>query len=314
MPSARLTLAPIDWLLLVALSILWGGSFFFAKIAVAELPPLTVALGRVAIAAATLALVARATGIVLPTTAAEWMRFVPMGLLNNVLPFGLIFWGQTQIPSGLAAILNATTPLFTVLVAHAATTDEKLNIGRAAGLVFGLAGVVAMIGPDALQALGRNVLAQLACLAAALSYAFAGVYGRRFRGEPVLRVAAGQLTASTFLLMPVVALLDRPWTLPAPSATTLGALVSLAMASTALAYVIFFRVLARAGATGISLVTFLIPLSAVLLGTLILGEQLAMRHFVGMVAIALGLAAIDGRLAAWIRKRAYRVGTGFSPR
>jgi drug/metabolite transporter (DMT)-like permease len=303
-----------DWLLLIALSILWGGSFFFAKVAVAEIAPLTVVLGRVAIAAATLVLIARLSGIALPGTAAEWLRFAPMGLLNNVLPFSLIFWGQTQIPSGLAAILNATTPLFTVLVAHWATADEKLDAGRIAGLLFGFAGVVAMIGPDALHDLGRNVLAQLACLAAAVSYAFAGVYGRRFRAEPALRVAAGQLIASTVLLVPVVALVDRPWTAAPPSLTTAGAMVALAVLSTALAYVIFFRILARAGATGISLVTFLIPVSAILLGTLILREQLALRHFVGMIAIALGLAAIDGRPLDWIRNAVYRVGTGFSPR
>jgi len=313
MQGARPTIAASDWLLLLVLSVLWGGSFFFAKIAVGAIPPLTVAFGRVGIAAACLILVARKTGVALPATAAAWLPFLPMGLLNNVLPFSLLFWAQTQIPSGLAAILNATTPLFTVLVAHFATQDETLNAGRAAGLVFGFAGVVAMIGPDALHALGANVLAQLACLAAAVSYAFAGVYGRRFRGEPSLRVAACQLTASTVLLLPIVTLLDRPWTLPLPALTPIGALVALAILSTALAYVIFFRILARAGATGISLVTFLIPVSAILLGTLILGEQLAVRHIVGMIAIAFGLAAIDGRPIAWVRSF-YRVGTGFSPR
>ncbi|MBV8839771.1 MAG: DMT family transporter [Alphaproteobacteria bacterium] len=308
MSPARPTIAATDWLLLLALSVLWGGSFFFAKIAVGAIPPLTVALGRVAIAAAGLVLVARMTGIALPTTAAAWLPFVPMGLLNNVLPFSLLFWAQTHITSGLAAILNATTPLFTVLVAHFATQDEKLNPGRVAGLTFGFAGVVAMIGPDALQTLGRDVLAQLACLAAALSYAFAGVYGRRFRGEPPLRVAAGQLTASSVLLLPIAMLVEQPWSLPPPPSTALGALVALAILSTALAYVIFFRILARAGATGISLVTFLIPASAILLGTLILGEQLATRHIVGMIAIAFGLAAIDGRPIAWVRSRVLFVG------
>lgn len=306
MPPPRL-MSAADWLLLVTLSILWGGSFFFAKIAVAELPPLTVALGRVALAAAGLLLLARIAGVAMPGGVAP---FAVMGLLNNVVPFSLIFWGQTHIPSGLAAILNATTPLFTVLVAHAATADEKLNGGRIAGLLFGFAGVVTMIGPDALQDLGRNVVAQLACLAAALSYGIAGVYGRRFRGEPALRVAAGQLTASTLMLVPLVALIDRPWRLPIPSTTTLGALAGLALLSTALAYVIFFRILARAGATAISLVTFLIPVSAILLGTQLLGEELAARHVAGMIAIALGLAAIDGRPVRWV----YRVGTGFSPR
>jgi len=259
-------------------------------------------------------LVARMRRIALPGTLSAWLPFVPMGLLNNALPFSLLFWGQTQIPSGLAAILNATTPLFTVLIAHCATADERLNAGRVAGLTFGLAGVVAMIGPDALHALGRNVAAQLACLAAAVSYGFAAVYGRRFRGEPSLRVAAGQLTASSALLLPVALIVDRPWTVALPSATALLAVVALATLSTALAYVIFFRILSRAGATAISLVTFLIPVSAILLGTLILREQLAARHLVGMIAIALGLAAIDGRPLARASDFAYRVGTGFSPR
>jgi drug/metabolite transporter (DMT)-like permease len=300
----RPSMSAADWLLLVGLSLLWGGSFFFAKIAVLELPPLTVALGRVAIAAAILLTLARATAVALPATLAAWRPYALMGLLNNALPFTLLFWGQTHIPSGLAAILNATTPLFTVLVAHVATADEKLTAARLAGLTAGLAGVVMMIGPDVLRDFGANVLAQLACLLAAISYAFAGVYGRRFRGEPALRVAAGQLTASSVILVLPVALIDRPWMLSAPSGKAIMALVALAALSTALGYLIFFRILARAGATNVSLVTFLIPVSAILLGTLVLGEHLATRHFAGMAAIALGLAAIDGRVVKLLARPA----------
>lgn len=294
-PPARPAMSATDWLLLVTLSILWGGSFFFAKVAILELPPLTVALGRVAIAAAILLVLLRAAGIALPRGLSAWRPYLVMGFLNNALPFALIFWGQTHIPSGLAAILNATTPLFTVLVAHVATADEKLDAPRLAGVVAGLAGVVVMIGPSVLDDIGANVAAQLACLAAAFSYALAGVYGRRFRGEPAPAVAAGQLVASTAILAPVAFVLDRPWTLAAPSFTALGALVALAALSTALGYLLYFRILARAGATNLLLVTFLIPVSAILLGTLILGEQLAARHAAGMLAIALGLALIDGR-------------------
>jgi drug/metabolite transporter (DMT)-like permease len=287
-----------DWLLLVTLSILWGGSFFFGKVAVLELPPLTVAFGRVAIAAAILIVLARITGVALPVTFAAWRPFAIMGLLNNAIPFVLILWGQTHIPSGLAAILNATTPLFTVLVAHAATRDERLTPSRLAGVTIGLGGVVAMIGPDLLRDLGSNVAAQGACLLAAISYAFAGIYGRRFRGEPALRVAAGQLVMSSLMLAPLAVVLDRPWTLTPPSAAAWAALMGTAILSTALGYLIYFRVLARAGATNVLLVTFLIPVSAILLGTLILGEQLAVGHIVGMAAIAIGLAAIDGRWMA----------------
>jgi drug/metabolite transporter (DMT)-like permease len=302
-PVQRAAMSAADWLLLVGLSLLWGGSFFLAKIAVLELPPLTVALGRVAIAAAILLTLARVTGVALPATLSDWRPYALMGLLNNVLPFTLLFWGQTHIPSGLAAILNATTPLFTVLVAHVATADEKLTGERLAGLAAGLAGVVVMIGPDVLRDLGANVLAQLACLLAAISYAFAGVYGRRFRGEPALRVAAGQLTASSIILALPVALIDRPWMLPLASGKAIAALVGLATLSTALGYLIYFRLLARAGATNVLLVTFLIPVSAILLGTLVLGEQLAARHLAGMAAIALGLVAIDGRAVKLFRKR-----------
>jgi drug/metabolite transporter (DMT)-like permease len=304
MKPPALTMSATDWLLLVTLSILWGGSFFFAKIAIAELPPLTVALGRVAIAAAILIVLARVTGIALPARLADWRPYAIMGLLNNALPFGLIFWGQTHIPSGLAAILNATTPLFTVLIAHWATADEKLTPARLAGVAAGLAGVVVMVGPDLLHELGASVRGQIACLLAAASYAFAGVYGRRFRGEPPLRVAAGQLTASSAMLAPVSLLTDRPWALAPPSIAVIAALVALAAFSTAIAYVIYFRILARAGATNLLLVTFLIPVSAIMLGTLILGEHLAVRHVAGMAAIALGLAAIDGRLMRLFRRAA----------
>jgi len=287
-----------DWLMLVSLSVLWGGSFFFAKIAVGEMPPLTLALGRVAIAATFLIALARATGVALPD---RWRPFLVMGLLNNALPFSLIFWGQTHIASGLAAILNATTPLFTVLVAHFATADEKLGPAGLGGVAAGFAGVVVMLGPDLLREIGADVAAQLACLAAALSYAFAGVYGRRFRGEPALRVAAGQLVASTALLAPVVVVLDRPWTLAPPSATAWAALVALAAFSTALGYLLYFRILARVGATNLLLVTFLIPVSAILLGSMVLGEALAACHLAGMAAIALGLAAMDGRVLRLLR-------------
>jgi drug/metabolite transporter (DMT)-like permease len=293
-------MSAVDWVMLVTLSVLWGGSFFFAKIAVGELPPLTVALGRVAIAAALLIVLARATGVALPH---RWGPFIVMGLLNNALPFSLIFWGQIHIASGLAAILNATTPLFTVLVAHFATADEKLTPARLAGVAAGFAGVVVMLGPDLLRELGAAVAAQLACLGAAISYAFAGIYGRRFRGEPALRVAAGQLVASSAMLAPLVIVLDRPWQLAPPGANALAALVALATLSTALGYLLYFRILARAGATNVLLVTFLVPVSAILLGAAVLGERLQPQHFAGMALIGMGLAAIDGRVARWRARR-----------
>jgi drug/metabolite transporter (DMT)-like permease len=225
-------------------------------------------------------------------------------LLNNVLPFSLIFWGQTHIASGLASILNATTPLFTLVVAHLATADEKINPPKAAALIVGLAGVAVLIGPSAFAHLDLGVLSELACLGAALSYAFAGVYGRRFAafGLSPLQTAAGQVTASTVLILPIMLLIDRPWTLAAvPSPPVWLAVAGLALLSTALAYVLYFRILAAAGATNLLLVTFLIPVTSILLGALFLGERLEPRHFVGMMLIGIGLAVIDGRIAASLR-------------
>jgi drug/metabolite transporter (DMT)-like permease len=300
---ANLTMAAREWGLLVALSVLWGGSFFFVGVAVAELPTLSIVALRVALAAVALLLFMAASGIAIPSGAAAWRAFFGMGLLNNAVPFVLIVWGQAHIASGLASILNATTPLFTVIVAHWLTADEKLTPPRAAGVAIGFGGVVVMIGPAALQGLGADLLAQLACLAAALFYAFGGIYGRRFRrlGIAPLQTTFGQVAASSVLLVPLALLADRPWMLPMPGPATWAAMVGLAVVSTAFAYGLYFRILARAGATNVLLVTFLVPVSAILLGALILGERLQPRHFAGMALIGAGLAAIDGRLAAWWR-------------
>jgi drug/metabolite transporter (DMT)-like permease len=287
-----------EWAMLIALSALWGGSFFFIGVMVKELPTLTIVVGRVLLAALILLAVLKASGAAIPTSRTVWLAFFGMGFLNNVVPYTLIVWGQGHIASGVASILNATTPLFTVIVAHVLTSDEKMTGNRLAGVVVGLAGVAIMIGTDVLQSLGVGILAQLACLAAALSYGFAGVFGRRFRalGVSPLATAMGQVAASSVMLFPIMLLVDRPWLLPMPSLHAIAAMVGLAALSTALAYVLFFRILASAGATNIALVTFLIPVSAIMLGILFLGEALQIRHIIGMAMIGAGLAAIDGRL------------------
>lgn len=220
-----------------------------------------------------------------------------MGALNNALPFSLIFWGQTTITSGLASILNATTPLFTVVVAHIFTRDERMTVRKLVGVLAGLAGVAILIGPD----LGGSIWGQIACLAAALSYAFAGIYGRRFKalGVQPLQAAAGQLRASAMLILPIMLLAEPAW--PMPSAVTWSAVAGLALLSTALAYVLYFRILAAAGATNLLLVTFLVPVTAILLGAAFLGERLKLRQFAGMALIGLGLAAIDGRILVRLR-------------
>jgi drug/metabolite transporter (DMT)-like permease len=287
-----------EWGLLITLSLLWGGSFFFTGVALQELPPLTLVVLRVGLAAVILNLLLIAMGVRMPRSMGLWDAFLGMGFLNNALPFCLIVWGQTHIASGLAAILNATTPLWTVVVAHYLTSDERLTKGKIAGVLIGFAGVSVMVGPALLTELGTNAMAQLAVLGAALSYAFAGIFGRRFKrlGVPPLVTATGQVTASTLMLAPVALVVDQPLDLAVPSASTIGAVIGIATLSTAMGYIIYFRLLASAGATNLLLVTFLIPVSAILLGALVLNEHLELRHFAGMAFIGLGLAAIDGRL------------------
>lgn len=300
-----------EWGLLIALSFLWGGSFLFNGILVRELPTLTIVTARVSLAALALWMVVRLAGHAIPRDREVWLAFLGMGVLNNIIPFSLIVWGQTHIASGLASILNATTPLFAVIAAHFLTADEKMTGGRLVGVLVGFLGVALMIGPSVLSDLGANLLAQLAVLGGAVSYSIAGIFGRRFRrmGLPPLLPAAGQVTASAVLMLPVALIVDRPWTLAMPSAQTWMALFGLAVLATALAYVIFFRILATAGATNLMLVTFLIPVSAILLGALVLGEVLAPKHFAGMVLIAVGLAAIDGRLLRLIKGRRRPLGS-----
>ena len=294
--SVNRSMSGLEWSLLLVLAVLWGGSFFFGEVALGQLPPLTLVFARVSIAAVMLHIVVFALGQRMPLDWRAWAAFLGMGLLNNLIPFSLIFWGQTYIESGLVSILNATTPIFTVIVAHLLTSDEKLRINRALGVVIGFAGAVVIIGPDALRELGMQVWAQIAILGAALSYAFAGVYGKRFRGRSPIVVAAGQLTGTTVMMLPIVLWLDQPWALVTPSAMTWGAVLGLALLSTALAYIIYFRLLATAGATNLLLVTFLIPVTALLLGYFVLGERLDWADFTGMGLIVAGLAAIDGRL------------------
>lgn len=186
-----------DWIMLLALAALWGGSFFFFKVLVATLPPFTVVLGRVGLAAVFLNLWLVLRRDYMPASPRLWADFTVMGVLNNVIPFSLIVFGETRISSGLASILNATTPMFTVLVAHMLTANEKLTRGKLAGVVVGLAGVAVLVGPRALAGMGReNAVGEVACLGAAFIYAFAGIYGRRFKGISPIKVATGQLQAA----------------------------------------------------------------------------------------------------------------------
>jgi drug/metabolite transporter (DMT)-like permease len=287
-----------EWGLLALLSLLWGGSFFLIGVAIKELPPLTRVTRRVGLAAALLWASAPFLGVALPRSAKAVATVAVLGFGNCALPFALIAWGQTHLPSGLASILNAATPLFSVLAAHVLTAEEKLSGLKVFGTVAGLTGVAWLIGPDLLTGAGANLWAELAVLAAALAYALSAIFGRRVRalGLRPVDVATGQLTAATLYLAPLALVIDRPWTLLAPSAATIAAVLAIAAFSTALAYVVYFRILAGAGATNVLLVTLLVPATSVVLGALFLHERLAGRQFLGFALIALGLAFIDGRL------------------
>ncbi len=291
-------MTPLEWGLLLILSLLWGGSFFFTGIAVRELPTLTIVVCRVGLAALILYLIMRFKSLHFPRSRAVWGAFIVMGLLNNAIPFCLIVWGQSNIASGVASILNATTPLFTVIMAHFLTSNEKMTKNRLFGVLAGLTGVSIMIGGDVLQTMSVNALAQLAILGAAISYALAGIYGRIFKKMALhpVTTATGQVTASTLMLAPITLYIDQPWTLATPRPETIAALFGLAALSTALAYILYFKILASAGATNLLLVTFLIPISAIVLGIGLLDESLLPRHLAGMAMIGVGLAAIDGRV------------------
>jgi drug/metabolite transporter (DMT)-like permease len=296
-----------EWCLLVLLSALWGASFFFFKVLVEELPTLTIVLARLGLAAILLNMLVVMRRGSMPRDATRWRQFFVMGFLNNALPFVLLVWSETKISSGLASVLNATTPVFAVLIAHFYSANERLTWSKGFGVFFGLLGVVVLLGPSVLAGAGGDqLLPELACIFTALVYAIAGIYGRRFKDLPALNVATGQVTASAAMLLPLALIFDHPWSLPNPSMQAWQAIVGLAVFSTALAYVIFFRVLASAGATNVLLVTLLVPISAVLLGVLFLKEAFTAQTLAGMGLIALGLAAIDGRLPALIGEQLQR--------
>ena len=284
-----------EWGLLILLSVLWGGAFFCIGVAVVELPPLTVVLARVSIAAMALLALSWFLGQSLPCTLSAWTPFLVMGLLNNVLPFSLLSAGQTMVSVGLASIMNATTPLFTVLV-MASFREERLMPHRVIGVLFGIAGVWIISEPNALSADAR-ILGIGLCLSGALSYGFAALWGRRHLASVApLRSATCQLLSSTLIIAVAVAVVDRPWTLPVPSVGVWIALGALALFGTALAYIVFFEILVRAGSSNAMLVTLLIPVTAVALGNLFLSEPILLAEVAGAAIIGFGLLFIDGRI------------------
>ncbi len=312
MPTSPTTIDSQTWLLLILLSILWGGSYFFVGAAVRELPPLTIVLARTSLGAALLLPLLKPMGGALPTSIADWMPFLVMGLLSNVIPFSLIVAGQTLIPSGLASVLNATTPLFTVLV-MAAFGDERLIARRVIGVVIGLLGVIVLRGPGLGEGPGQTI-GMLLCLGGALSYGFSGLWGRRkLVGVPPITSATCQLICSSVIMAVVAAAVERPWQLPMPSAAAWLSLLGLAALATALAYIVFFHILARSGATNVMLVTLLVPVTAILLGYLVLDEPITLNEIAGALVIGSALLVIDGRLLSWFRRAARRQATKSAP-
>jgi drug/metabolite transporter (DMT)-like permease len=286
---------------------LWGGSFFFAKVIVQEVPPFTLVFVRFASAAGVLGAYLAISRARVPQSMSIWGVFAGMGALNNLIPAALISWAQMTIPSGLASVLIASTPVFSILVAHCVTADERMSINKLMGVGLGIAGVAVLIGIDTLDGSARSILAMVGCLAAALSYGFANVFGRRFKRMGIAPTvgAFGQLGATAVMVAPFALVFDRPWEISPPTPATWASMLGLVLLSTALAYAIFFRLLATAGTTNVSLVTLLIPVSAILLGTFILGERLSALQLAGMALIGLGLVAIDGR--TWLALRSVNV-------
>jgi drug/metabolite transporter (DMT)-like permease len=288
-----------DWLLLLVLSVLWGATFFFVAVALQDLPPLTLVLARVALAALMLAPIVRILGLAWPSRLADWRAYAVLAVFNNVLPFSLIFYGQTRIASALAGVLNATTPLFTLIVSRL-FAGEPLSPAKVCGIVIGIAGVAVLMGFDAASADASSTIGMLCVLGAAASYGLATLWMRRLKELPPLVSAEAQLVCSTLMLLPLAAFVDRFWALPMPGPTAIAAVLGLAAFSTALGYILFFRLNATAGPTNVMLVTLLIPVTATGLGALVLGERLALNQIAGALIIASGLVVIDGRLIGWL--------------
>ena len=285
--------------MLLILAAIWGGSFFFGEVALSEVPPLTITLHRVIWALPILASIVLLKGIYIPRSPKVWGAYLVMGALNNAIPFSLIFWGQTQIDSGLASILNGTTAMFGAVVAGLLLRDEPLTAKKIGGAGLGIAGVAVIMGPRALTDFNPSNLAQLAILGATLSYAFAGVWGKTMlAGQPPLMNAFGMLIGSTLLMIPIVFTFDGPPIL-ALSVSVWGALIGLAVLSTALAYALYFAILERAGSANLLLVTLLIPPFAIGLGFLFLGERIGPEACIGFAIIGLGFVVTDGRLSSF---------------
>jgi drug/metabolite transporter (DMT)-like permease len=296
------SMKPSEWGMLVLLSVFWGGSFFFTEIALRGFQPFSIVFLRVVFAAIILVGVVYLSGQRMPSSPRVWGAYFVMGALNNAIPFSLIVWGQTHIDSGVASILNATAPIFTVLLAHFLTSDERLTIRKSLGVIIGFVGVYVMMQPELKDGFSWRGLGLMAVLGAAVSFAFAGIFGKRFKQTTPLVNSAGMLTCSSLIMLPLV-LMTGAFSASQPSAANISAIIGLATVSTVLAYLLYFRILSSAGVTNVLLVTFLIPASALLLGVGVLGEVIHILEYTGMGCIFIGLIVIDGRVLSWIKGR-----------
>ena len=300
MDESKLHLGITEWILLLILSVLWGGSFFLIEIAGNDYPPFTIVFGRVGIAAIVMTVWVYRNHERMPTSFRIWYKFIILGAVRSFIPFCLIVWAETQISSNLASILNATTPIFTMILAHLFTKDERITSTRAVGVLIGFGGVIIIIGPDAIQGLSLKGLGQIAILGAAFSYGSSHVYGRRFSNMPVSVVAAGMLIGATLLSLPPALIIEKPWTLN-PGFISSIAVIGLALFSTALGFLIYYRILKVSGANNASMVTFFIPVWAIFLGVSVLDEQIRWNSIAGLTLILLGLSIIGDRFNYFFR-------------
>ncbi len=295
MPPASSTIDLRDWGLLVLLSVIWGGSYLFIGIAVQELSPLVIVMARVIVAALALLPVLMIFGNGLPRDRDTWIGIAGMSVLNNIIPFLLIVSGQTMIASGLASVINATTPLFGV-VFIALAGEERLQARKVIGIAIGIAGVAILKGGSLLGA-GNQSLGILLCLGAAASYGLGGLWARkRLKGIAPLSMATGQLLVSSAVMIVLAFAFDHPATLLNASGRTWAAMLGLALLATSLAYIIFFRIVARSGPANVLLVTMMIPPSAIFMGYMVLNETLHFREIIGALIIIAALTIIDGRV------------------
>ena len=298
MASTAPKMQSADWGVIGLLSLLWGGAFYFIEIGLRGFPPNTLVFLRMALAVPPMLIALKIAGNRLPTDRKSWTQLFVLGVINAALPFILFFWGQTKIESGLASVLNATTPLWGVITAHFLTRDEKATPARICGVLLGMAGIIVMVGSEALGGMSGSVLGQIACLLATLCYAFAAVYARSLSQSTMtpLVVATGQVITAAIIMLPVMLIVDQPWQLSTPGLDAWAGALGLAIPSTAIAYIFYFRLIDRAGASNAMLVAFIMPVVAIILGVFALGESLQPRQIAGTALIICGLLAIDGRV------------------